>query len=357
MTHLDETRPVRTGEELDVQALGAYLKDRIPGLGPDFSVEQFPSGHSNLTYLLRAGDGEYVLRRPPFGAAGIKAGHDMSREYRVLSRLHTVYPPAPKPLHYCDDENVAGAAFYIMERKKGIILRKNLPSSLALGASDMDALTRSLVDNLVTIHGIDYEAIGLGDLGRPEGFMARQVEGWAQRYRKAMTDEIPEVEPVVKWCTENLPASPAATLIHNDYKFDNVVLAPDDLTRIVGVLDWEMSTVGDPLLDLGVSLSYWIQPDDPDEFQMVRIQPSNLDGAWTRKQIVDWYARASGRDVSHIVFYFAFALFKLAVVAQQIYYRYAKGFTRDERFAMMLPGVMILAKHAWKVIEKGDITF
>jgi len=256
MRHLDPTQPVRQGEELDTRALGAYLRERIPGWqGKELHVEQFPRGYSNLTYLVRCGAEEWVLRRPPFGAKGIRAGHDMGREFRILSRLYTVYPPAPRPIVFCEDEGVMGAPFYVMERKKGIILRKDPPEGLAMDAQTAERLCCSLVDNLAAVHRIDYEAVGLGDLGRPEGFLARQVKGWAERFEKAQTDPIPEVASVVRWCEENVPESPAPALIHNDYKFDNVVLDPGDLARIVGVLDWEMSTVGDPLLDLGVTLS------------------------------------------------------------------------------------------------------
>ena len=354
---LDPTRAPRRGEELDLTAVGEFLRENIPGLKGELVIEQFPSGHSNLTYLLRFGEQEIVLRRPPFGAKGIKAGHDMGREFRILSRLHQVYPPAPEPLATCEDEAVMGAPFYVMERKKGVILRRDPPAGLQLDPGTMRKLSGSLIDNLAEIHRVDYQSIGLADLGRPEGFLARQVQGWADRYEKARTDEIPEVGPVVDWCRRNVPVSPAPTLIHNDYKFDNVVLDPGDLTRIIGVLDWEMSTIGDPLFDLGVTLSYWVQADDPEEVQLFRTLPTNLEGAYTRQEVVDHYAGRTGRDVSGLVFYYAFALFKLAVIAQQIYYRYAKGFTRDERFALMLPGAMILVKYAWKAIEKGAVGF
>jgi len=357
MKHLDAARSVRPGEELDIRALGPYLRGKIPGLEANPHVEQFPSGHSNLTYLLRAGEQEWVLRRPPFGAKGIRAGHDMGREFRILSRLHAVYPLAPRPLVFCQDETVAGAPFYVMERKKGVILRKDAPPDLPLDPATVRRLCEALVDNLAAIHRIDYEAVGLQDLGRPEGFLARQVAGWAARYEQARTDTIPEVDPVVRWCSEHVPPSPAPSLIHNDYKLDNVVLDPADLCRIIGVLDWEMSTVGDPLLDLGVTLSYWVQRDDPEELRMVRTLPTNLEGAATRQEIVDRYALATGRDVSHMVFYYAFALFKLAVIAQQIYARYARGFTRDARFALMLPGAVILTKYAWKAIDRQSIRF
>jgi len=250
-----------------------------------------------------------------------------------------------------------GTPFYVMELKKGVILRKDPPEGLHLDSQRVDQLCASLVDNLVAMHDIDYASIGLADLGRPEGFLERQVRGWSKRYEKAKTDEIPEVEAVVTWCRQNIPESPSPSLIHNDYKFDNVVLDPDNLSHIVGVLDWEMSTIGDPLLDLGVALSYWVQKDDPEEVQLVRTLCTNLEGAWTREQIVEHYERKTGRDVSGIVFYFAFALFKLGVIAQQIYYRYAKGFTKDERFALMLTGTMILMRYALKAIDKQSLDF
>jgi len=357
MSFIDPTRPPRKGEELDEKRIEAYLKENIPGLEGDLVIEQFPSGHSNLTYLLRVGDTELVLRRPPFGAENIKAGHDMGREYKILARLSAVYSPAPKPLAYCEDDSVMGVPFYVMERKKGVILRKEPPEGLEIDPPTAGKLCGSLVDNLVAIHGVDYEAVGLSEIGKPEGFLRRQVDGWADRYERAKTDEIPQVEPVVKWCRENAPESPPPTLIHNDYKFDNLVLHPDDITRIIGVLDWEMSTVGDPLLDLGVTLSYWVQRDDPEDLQLVRTVASNLEGAYSRKQVVERYAEKTGRDVSNIHFYFAFALFKLAVIVQQIYFRYAKGYTKDERFALLLPGVKILTKYALRVVETGNLEF
>jgi len=357
MSFIDPARKVRKGEELDLPRVGDYLKKNVPGLTGELVIEQFPSGHSNLTYLLRVGETELVLRRPPFGAKDIKAGHDMSREYRILSKLCKVYSPAPKPLAYCEDASVMGAPFYVMERKKGIILRKDLPEGMEINPAMMRRLSFSLIDNLAAIHAIDWAAIGLQDIGKPEGFLLRQVEGWADRYERAKTDEIPEVGSVVKWCRENVPESPAATIIHNDYKFDNVVLDPNDLTRIIGVLDWEMSTIGDPLLDLGVAISYWLRDGDPEELMMVRMLPTNLEGSPTRREIVDYYAEKTGRDISRINFYFAFALFKLAVIVQQIYYRFAKGYTQDPRFAIMGMGAMILIQQAAKVIEKGSIEF
>ncbi|MDD5225327.1 MAG: phosphotransferase family protein, partial [bacterium] len=234
---------------------------------------------------------------------------------------------------------------------------KDLPEGMEINPAMMRRLSFSLIDNLAAIHAIDWAAIGLQDIGKPEGFLKRQVDGWSERYERAKTDEIPEVGPVVKWCKENVPPSPPATIIHNDYKFDNVVLDPNDLTRIIGVLDWEMSTVGDPLLDLGVAISYWLRSDDPEELMMIRMLPTNLEGSPTRREIVDRYAQKTGRDVSRIHFYFAFGLFKLAVIVQQIYYRFAKGYTQDPRFAVMGMAATILIQQAAKVIEKGDIEF
>ena len=350
MSFIDPAKAPRKGEELDTRVLADYLGKTV-GLGGEVHVEQFPSGYSNLSYLIRVGDRELVLRRPPVGAKRIKAGHDMRREYNILSKLHVVYPPAPRPLVYCDDESVLGAEFYVMDRVRGIILRKDIPKGLTITPETAGKLSESLVDNLVAIHEIDYAAIGLGDMGKPEGFLERQVAGWTERYENAKTDNIPEVKKVLDWCKNNIPQSPAPTLIHNDYKFDNLVLDPNDLSRIIGVLDWEMSTIGDPLLDLGVTLSYWFQRDDPEDAQLVRTVPTNLEGAYSRQEVLDRYAKKTGRDVSNITFYYAFALFKLAVIVQQIYYRFSKGFTKDERFGLLGAGVKILLGYSLKAIE------
>jgi len=357
MSFIDSTSPVRTGEELDPKRIEMYLNDNIEGLSGDLVIEQFPSGNSNLTYLIRKGDSDLVLRCPPFGAENIKAGHDMYREYRILSKLHDVYSPAPKPFAYCEDKSVVGAPFYLMERKKGVILRKQLPEQLVISSTTMRKLSESLVDNLVCIHNIDWVSADLSDMGKPEGFLQRQVDGWAQRYENAQTDEIADVGPVIAWFRENIPQSPQATLIHNDYKFDNVVLDPTDLSRVIGVLDWEMSTIGDPLLDLGVALGYWITEDDPELLRLARTQPTNLEGSPGRVEIAQMYAKKTGTDISNIVYYYAFALFKLAVIAQQIYYRYAKGYTQDSRFSVMRIGTEIFVRHSAMAIEKASIEF
>lgn len=355
MSFVDSAVSPRKGEELDPKVIAKFLRNHVEGIQGEAVIEQFPSGYSNLSYLVRMGDKEMVLRRPPVGAKKIKAGHDMKREFTILSKLYPVYPLVPKPLVYCEDESIIGAQFYVMERIKGIILRKEPPQGLKISPSTARKMCEKLVDNLVTIHGIDYKSIGLDEIGKPEGFVKRQVDGWFERYQNAKTDDIPEVEEIIKWCNANIPQSQAPTLIHNDYKYDNIIFAPDDLTKIIGVLDWEMSTIGDPLFDVGVALSYWVNRDDPEEMHLARTVPTHLEGSYTRKEFVERYAEQSGREVRNIVFYYAFALFKLGVIAQQIYFRFTKGFTKDERFALLLAGVKVLMRRSLEAIEKDSI--
>jgi aminoglycoside phosphotransferase (APT) family kinase protein len=348
----DQPRAVRQGEELDTTKLEAYLRAHAPGsIGP-LAVEQFPSGHSNLTYLLRIGEREVVLRRPPFGAT-IKTAHDMGREYRILSRLVAVYPRVPRPLLYCEDEAVLGAPFYVMERLKGVILRASAPQGLALPPALMRALSENCVANLVEIHAVDYVTAGLGDLDHPEGYVRRQIEGWTTRYHNARTDDVPDVERVAAWLAEHMPPEAGAALIHNDYKYDNLVLDPQDLSRIVGVLDWEMATIGDPLMDLGTTLGYWVDAGDPPELQALGFGLTALPGNLNRRELAQRYAELGGRDLSNILFYYVYALFKIAVIVQQIYARYKAGFTQDERFAGMIYVVRLLGHTATLAIDKG----
>lgn len=354
------TRPVRPGEELDAAALSAWLAGRLPAVesGAGITIEQFPGGHSNLTYLLRMGDCELVLRRPPFGST-VKTAHDMGREHKVLSRLWTVYPKAPRALLHCDDAAVIGAPFYIMERVRGVILRQQkAPAGIDLSPETMRRLSEAAVDGLAELHAVDFEAAGLADLGRPAGYVERQVSGWTERWRGARTDGVPDVDRAAGWLAGHLPAEvPAETgaaLLHNDYKYDNLVLA-SDLGSIVAVLDWEMATVGDPLMDLGTSLGYWIDPDDDPALRTLPAGPTILPGNLSRAGVVDRYAAASGRDVSQILFYYVFGLLKIAVIAQQIYSRYQQGLTRDERFAAMIGAVRLLGRTAARAIDRGRI--
>ncbi|HEU4834481.1 MAG TPA: phosphotransferase family protein [Pyrinomonadaceae bacterium] len=330
---------------MPVERLSQYLNEHIT------SIEQFPSGFSNLTYLIRAGDRELVLRRPPIGAK-IKTAHDMSREYRILSHLHPVYPKVPRPLLFCDDESILGAPFYVMERVTGIILRAQKPHGLDLPPHLMRRLSETFVNNLAEIHEIDYEAAGLGDLGSPQGYVQRQVEGWTRRYYNARTDDVASIESLADWLHHNLPAdSERPALIHNDYKYDNLVLAPDDLACVVAVLDWEMATIGDPLMDFGTSLGYWVEATDPEEWQRYGFGLTMLSGSFSRTELLEHYVGRTGRRIDDPVFYFAYGLLKIAVIVQQIYFRYQKGLTRDPRFAQLGALVKACGVLGWRAIE------
>ena len=347
---LDQARPVRSGEALAVARLRAYLGEV---LGPIevLEVQQFPGGYSNLTYLLKADDRELVLRRPPFGSK-VKRAHDMGREYRILSRLSQHFEWAPKPLLFCDDAEVIGAEFYVMNRLVGVILRRSLPTGMVIDAAAARRLSETLLDALVALHQADYRAIGLGDFGKPKGYVARQVDGWTRRYAHSKTDDIEDMPYVAAWLAAHMPDASAACVIHNDYKFDNVIYADHSFKRIVGVLDWEMATIGDPLMDLGTMLCYWVEPHDHPGLQNLSFGPTNLPGMYSREALVQRYAQATSSDVSHIIFYYAFGLYKTAVVLQQIYYRYHQGVTQDPRFAGLNMGVRLLAQRAREAIEQ-----
>jgi aminoglycoside phosphotransferase (APT) family kinase protein len=351
---IDRPGPVRPAEELDVARLQAYLSARWPDLAEPLVVEQFPCGYSNLTYLLRAGDREWVLRRPPFGNQ-VKTAHDMGREFRVLKALSRVYPPAPVPYLYCEEESVLGAPFYVMQRREGVILRQRLPPGLDLAPDTLRRLSLAFIDHLAALHSLDYRAAGLGDLGRPEGYVERQVTGWGQRYRKAQTGEVPPLERALDWLEQNRPGESGAALIHNDYKYDNLLLNPHDLAEVRAVLDWEMATVGDPLMDLGTTLGYWVETGDPESFRAIAFGPTARPGSLTRRELVEHYAQRTGRDVGGVLFYHVFGLFKIAVIVQQIYARYVRGHTRDERFARLDDMVAVLGEAAARAIEKGQL--
>lgn len=351
---VDRTAPVRPGEELDLEHLEPYLRRALGLFDGAFSVEQFPGGHSNLTYCVRIDGRELVLRRPPFGSK-VKAAHDMGREYTILSHIHHSFPPAPKPLLYCEDETIIGAKFYVMERVKGLILRNEKPAGFALTPDQTRQLCLAIFDTLADLHALDWQGLGLGALQKKAGgFVERQVLGWDKRYYDSQTDDIPLIPEVFAWCKARIPADTGAVLIHNDYKFDNVILDPHNLTKVIGVLDWEMSTIGDPLYDLGVTLGYWLDPGEAGE-TVTRCFVFKEPGAISRREAADHYAKRTGRDVSNLHYYYVFALIKLSVVLQQIYYRYKHGFTRDERFAGMIDGVRTLAQRAADYIEKEDI--
>ncbi|MBW1733957.1 MAG: phosphotransferase family protein [Deltaproteobacteria bacterium] len=347
----DRPSKIREGEGFETGAVEKFLREKIEGLEGNFTVEQFPSGFSNLTYMIRVGRRELVLRMPPHGTKA-RTAHDMGREYRILRALHPVFPYAPTPFLYTEDTSIMGSPFYVMERIQGIILRKDLPGGLNMGPDKVRRLCENLVDVHLELHSIDYREVGLADFGRPEGYVKRQVEGWSKRYRAARTGDAPGFERVMEWLHHRIPEGPArSSVIHNDYKLDNVVLDPENPLKIIGILDWEMATIGDPLMDLGNSLAYWVERDDPEELQAIRLMPTNIPGALTREELVDRYVEKSGISVDSFDFYYTFGLFRLAVIAQQIYYRYYHGQTSDERFKTLIVAVNNLEKRAMGVIE------
>jgi len=351
MDYIDDATTIRKGEELDKARVEEFLKDSIPGLKGSLEINQFPKGHSNLTYLLSVGDREFVLRRPPFGKKA-KSAHDMSREYRILKALKPVYKYCPEPFIYSEDEAVMGCPFYIMQRIRGIILRRDFPEGMNLTPMETRELYRKVLNVQYELHTVDYKQIGLENLGKPDGYVKRQVTGWCERYRAARTPDAPDSEKVMAWLTEHIPGDTKKPgLIHNDFKLDNIVLEESNPLNIVGVLDWEMATIGDPLMDLGSSLAYWIQKDDHPDLLAIRMMPTNAEGSPTREELVKLYAELSGRKIDNFDFYYCFGLFKLAAIAQQIYYRYYHGQTKDERFKTMIIGVHVLENAARRIVE------
>lgn len=349
MTHdASDTIPVRADEQLDESRLAAYLRGHLDGSDQPLTVRQFGGGAANLTYLLDYGTHQYVLRRPPLGPVAPSA-HDMGREYRVLSVLYQAFPLAPRAFLLCEDAAVIGAPFFVMERRKGVVVRKSLPDEFAALPDAPRRMSAALVDTLADLHAVDYAALGLESLGKPAGFITRQVEGWYGRWHNARVDDLPEMERVYRWLADNLPPEGAPALIHNDYKLDNVMLAVDNPGQMVAVFDWDMCTLGDPLSDLGALLTYWSQPDDPPYLQAAAMMPVGDRRFLTRDELVQRYAARSGRDVSFIPFYHALGLFRLVVIAAQIYVRYRRGQTQDTRFEAFGMTIPLLARRAAEV--------
>ncbi len=347
---IDAPRSVRPGEELDLDAVGEYLASVDPGLAGPLEVSQFRSGASNLTYLVRVGGRDLVLRRPPHGRKA-KSAHDMGREVRMLSALAGVYPYVPRVIAHCEDPAVMGCDFYVMERIEGIILRKNLPDGLRLSRNDVATLCRNVVDKLIELHEVDYRAAGLADFGKPEGYVRRQVEGWSERFRAAHTPNAPTYERVMEWLAEKQPPEVGACVIHGDFRFDNVVLSPDDPLDVIGVLDWEMATIGDPLMDLGASLAYWMQRGDPWLLRIMRVQPTHLKGMMTREEVIDYYCARRRLEIGTFDFYRIFGVFRLVVIMQQIYYRFHHGQTRTKRFGRFIYLIKYLEGYLERLIS------
>lgn len=322
---------MRPGEALNVTAVDAWLKARVTGLSGAPDVTQYSGGASNWTYRLRYDTHDLVLRRPPAGTKA-RSAHDMGREYGIQKALKPFFPLAPEMIAFCDDTAVIGCEFYVMARIEGLILRRNPPRDLVLTPEVTRRLCLNAVDTLVALHGVKIEGTPLADIGKGAGYARRQIVGWSDRYRKARTWNVGRFDRVMNWLEAHVPDDVAATVIHNDFRFDNMVLDPADPTRIVGVLDWEMATIGDPLMDLGNALAYWVQKDDDFFIRALRRQPTHLPGMLTRREVVKHYCARTGRTVSNWTFYEVYGLFRLAVIAQQIYYRYQRGESRNQAF-------------------------
>jgi aminoglycoside phosphotransferase (APT) family kinase protein len=346
---------VREGEALPEAVLKKYLQEikLINSVESELLVEQFTNGFSNLTYLLKIENKEFVIRKPPKGA--IKRGHDMNREFKVQSAVQKAFPKVPKMYAFCNDETILGSDFYIMEKVEGVILNYKEAHKRNISAANYKTIANSWLDTLVELHNVDYKAIGLGDLGKPEGYVERQVSNWGEQYLKAKTDEYPEAAMVMNWMEAHQPKKYEHCLIHNDFKYDNIVFKDDSWQEVGAVLDWEMATLGDPLMDLGTSLGYWTVATDHDFVKQGIPSPTIFEGNPIRSEIAKMYAQKSGRNVDNLVFYYVFGLFKIAVIAQQIYYRYSKGWTTDKRFANLNKASELCCKLALKAIKTKSI--
>jgi aminoglycoside phosphotransferase (APT) family kinase protein len=342
---------MRSGENLPLDTLRDYLRGKIEGAERGIELQQFPNGHSNLTYLLRIGGRDYVLRRPPLGPVAPKA-HDMVREYHVLRAVHPHFPEAPEAFLVCEDTAVLGAPFFVMERRHGAVLREEIPHAIADIPDHPRKISEAFLDTLVRLHAIDASTGDVSLLGKPEGYVERQVRGWADRWERAKTAEVTEMDHVVRWLAARVPPPARPSLIHNDYKLDNIMLASGTPDRVEAVLDWEMATIGDPLSDLGLTLCYWTWATDPD-VRVAGIPALTAGPEWyTRDQLVARYAERTGRDVTHIGYYEVLGVFKLAVIIQQIYSRFHRGQTQDERFENFAARATALAKRAAWLVER-----
>jgi aminoglycoside phosphotransferase (APT) family kinase protein len=362
-----DTAPIRPGEELNGDALEKYLRKNLSELilaqpldNTPIRIDQFPGGHSNLTYLVQLGGQEFVLRRPPLGELAPKA-HDMPREFRLLTAINPFFPLSPRPYLLCEDPSIIDAPFYLMERRYGLIIREDIPKEIGNDLTLRRLVSEAIIDTLAALHSIDIYSSGLVALGKPAGFVTRQVQGWTRRWHRAKTSDVPELDEVARWLADRIPAEPvnldrlSATLLHNDFKLDNVILNPQCPARVTGVLDWEMSAIGDPLIDVGLLLCYWPEKNDS-ESRRSFVSPVTTEPGWmTRDEITERYAERTGRNLSAIAFYETFALFKVAVAIQQIYFRFVQGQTLDERFRHFDSFVQSPARAALDLAQRSSI--
>jgi aminoglycoside phosphotransferase (APT) family kinase protein len=341
-----ETITIRPEAILPLDVVERYLRGRLPNTNGPLAVVQFAGGHANLTYLVRFGEHEYVLRRPPGGPVAPGA-YDMAREFRVLSALHPVFPPASRPYLFCEDTSILGAPFFVVERRRGLVIHKEMPPEYLNQPDLYRRLSAAMVDTLVEFHAIEYKAVDLSTLGKPDGFVERQVTNWGKRWERVKdASPIPLMDELSRWLLARIPRSPMPTLLHNDYKLDNMMVDPADIAHIVALFDWDQCTLGDPLVDLGLLLNYWTEAGDSPGRKFIAQSPTTLPGFYTRAEVVQHYAQRSGRDVSAIAFYETFALWKTATVCMQLFVLYKNGQLQDERLADFAQRAIALAEAA-----------
>jgi aminoglycoside phosphotransferase (APT) family kinase protein len=344
------TAPVRSGEDLDWQKLDRHLKKVISGLEGKPEISQFSSGKSNLTYRLKYSNDDLVVRRPPFGTKA-KSAHSMIREYRIMQALKPVYTCVPDVLYYTDDKSVIGSEFFVMRKVEGQVIKETIPAEWGFSAADTRRFCRQFWEKLIELHQVDYDAAGLEDFGKPQGYIQRQILGWNSRYERVITPDVGEFYDVREWLETNMPPGCGHyAILHGDYRIDNVILGNRDPTKIQAVLDWEICALGEPLMDLGNALAYWMEPDDPPYLKALQMQPSTAEGMMSRSEILALYTECTGRDTSEFLFYLVYGYFRNAVILQQIYYRYYHGQTQDERFRLLGVATRNLAEHCRHLI-------
>lgn len=348
----DQAGPVRSGEELDLTRLNPWLHKQIDGLSGEPVVTQYSGGASNWTYCLSYPQREVILRRAPAGKKA-KGAHDMGREYRLQKTLRPHYHYVPEMLAHSDDDSIIGAEFYVMEKLNGLIPRQNLPAGLCLSATQLQEMCRNAIDSLAELHGVDYQTAGLDALAKGEGYIERQVEGWIKRFNNVPTWNVSSARKIQHWLRDNQPENEIICLTHNDFRLDNLVLDAKNPTRVIGVLDWELATLGDPLMDLANTLAYWVEANDDFLAQWMRRQPTHLPGMLTREEVIKHYLNASGHTIDDFTFYDVFASFRLAAIAQQIYYRYHHRQTRNAQFRHLWVMVNYLLHRCSRTIKRS----
>lgn len=352
---LNPTIDVRDGEQLDIDVIDRIIKAQLSDVSGAPALRQFKGGNSNLTYLISYKERDLVLRRPPFGTKA-KSAHSMAREYTIMSKIKPAYAAVPETIYYTDDESIIGSEFYIMECVDGHSISGDIPAEFNFTPADNRKLGMAIFDQLIALHQVDYQAVGLADFGRPQGYVRRQIEGWNSRFEKALTDDVSPFTDVREWLLDKIPAkeNPPA-ILHGDFRIDNVIVDRDDPFTVKAVLDWEISALGDPLMDLGNTLAYWVQADDSAAMHNFKVQASDAEGMPSRQELLEYYGSQTGLDISRFDFYAVYGYFRNAVILQQIYYRFYHGQTKDQRFAEFGAGVEVLCNHCRELIVVSDL--